>query len=89
MNLIIRSNRMPILQNNYHNIDQIIRKITAETSVTFSITPYKTYHRIGPHNIKSSEQEKLLEALIDNKLTFDKHINNLCSKASQKLNALC
>ena len=33
MNLIIRSNRMPILQNNYHNIDQIIRKITQQKSV--------------------------------------------------------
>ena len=49
----------------------------------------KVCTKIGPYNIESSEQQKLLGVLIDNKLTFDKHINNLCAKASQKLNALC
>ena len=44
---------------------------------------------IGPYNIETSEQQKLLGVLIDNKLTFDKHINNSCAKPSQKLNALC
>ena len=38
----------------------------------------------GPYNIKSSEQQKLLEALIDNKLTFHQHIDNLCTNTSQK-----
>ena len=42
--------------------------------------------KIRPCDIQSSEQQKVP---IDNKLTFDKYINNLCSKASQKLNALC
>ena len=37
---------MSIFPNNYHNIDQIVRKITVEISETFSINPYKTYHRI-------------------------------------------
>ena len=45
--------------------------------------------KIGSYNIESEQQKKLLGFLIDNKLTFDKHINNLCAKASQKLNALC
>ena len=45
--------------------------------------------KIGPYNIESNEHQKLLGVLIDNKLTFDKHINNLCGKASQELNALC
>ena len=45
MNLIIRSNRKPIFPNNY-NVDQIIRKITQLKSVTFSVNPYKTHHRI-------------------------------------------
>ena len=45
--------------------------------------------KIGSYNIESEQQKKLLEFLNDNKLTFDKHINNLCAKASQKLNALC
>ena len=49
----------------------------------------KVCTKIGPYDIESTEQQKLLAVLIDNKLTFDKHINNLCAKASQKLNALC
>ena len=39
--------------------------------------------KIGPYNIESNEHQKLLGVLIDNNLTFDKHINNLCAKASQ------
>ena len=38
---------------------------------------------------KVVSSKKLLGVLIDNKLTFDKHINNLCAKANQKLNSLC
>ena len=49
----------------------------------------KVFPKIGPYDIQSSVQQKLLGVLFDNKLTFDKHINNLCAKASQKLNALC
>ena len=49
----------------------------------------KVCAKIGPYDIQSSEQQKLQGVLIDNKLTFDKHINNLCLKASPKLNALC
>ena len=49
----------------------------------------KVCAKFGPHDIESREQQKLLGVLIDNKLTFDKHINNLCTKASQKLNVLC
>ena len=45
----------------------------------------KVCAKIGPYDIQSSE---LLWLLID-KLTLDKHINNLCAKASQKLNQLC
>ena len=48
----------------------------------------KVFTKIGPYNIKSSEQQKLLGVLIENKLSFDKHLNNLCAKARQKLNAL-
>ena len=35
--------------------------------------------------IDSSSEEKLLCILVDTKLIFDKHINTLCSKASNKL----
>ena len=44
--------------------------------------------KIGESIIKNSEHEKLLGVLLDNQLSFKKHINNLCSKAIQKLNAL-
>ena len=33
--------------------------------------------------IKSSKEEKLLGIFIDNKLTFQTHVNNLCNKVSQ------
>ena len=49
----------------------------------------KVCTKIGPYNTESSGQQKLLGVLIDNKLTFDKHINTLCAKAIQKLNVLC
>ena len=49
----------------------------------------KVCTKIGHYDIESSEQQKLLGVLIDNKLTFDKHIDNLCTRASQKLNTLC
>ena len=45
--------------------------------------------KIGSHTIESSKQQKLLGVIIDNKLTFEKHLDNLCTRASQKLNALC
>ena len=38
--------------------------------------------------IKNSNCEKLLGVKIDNMLTFDKHVSELCNKASQKLHAL-
>ena len=37
---------------------------------------------------KSWKLEKLLGIAIDNKLTFEKHVTNLCNKVSQKLNSL-
>ena len=44
---------------------------------------------IGNYTIENSKQQKLLGVLLDNNLSFEKHINNLCTKASQKLSALC
>ena len=44
---------------------------------------------IGNHLIENSKQQKLLGVLLDNNLKFEKHANNLCTKASQKLSALC
>ena len=44
---------------------------------------------IGNHNIENSKQQKRFGILLDNRLNFEKHISNLCTKASQKLSALC
>ena len=43
---------------------------------------------IGDTSIKSSNSEKLLGITIDSQLTFEPHINQMCTKASQKLNAI-
>ena len=37
---------------------------------------------------QSRDQQMLLGVFIDNKLTFDKHTDDLCTKASLKLSAL-
>ena len=37
--------------------------------------------------MKNSKEQKMLEVTIDNKLTFESHIKNLCKKASQKTGA--
>ena len=44
--------------------------------------------RIGDTEIKSSEHEKLLGVKVDTKLNFNKHFNDIISKASCKVNAL-
>ena len=44
--------------------------------------------KLSTTNIKSSKNEDLLGVTFDSKLNFEKHITNLCKKASQKLNAL-
>ena len=38
--------------------------------------------------ISCSRYQKLLGVVLDNKLKFDKHIENICQKANRKLNAL-
>ena len=43
---------------------------------------------IDNNHIESEYQQELLGILIDSNLTFQGHINNLCKKAGQKLNAL-
>ena len=43
---------------------------------------------IGKSTIKESEYEKLLGVTFDKKLSFTKHVQDLCKKANQKLHAL-
>ena len=46
-----------------------------------------TVHETFVHDnteMKNSKEEKILGAIIDNKLRFKIHVKNLCKKASQK-----
>ena len=43
---------------------------------------------IDDHTIISENKNELLGIILDLKLSFKDHINNLCKKASQKLNAV-
>ena len=43
---------------------------------------------IDNHTVISENKNELLGIILDLKLSFEDHINNLCKKASQKLNAL-
>ena len=44
--------------------------------------------RIGDTEIKNSEYEKLLRIEVNTKLNFNKHLNDIISKASRKVKAL-
>ena len=44
--------------------------------------------KIGTAQIKNSSSEKLLGVTIDAKLSFEKHIEQICAKARAKLKAL-
>ena len=43
---------------------------------------------VDGYTIKNSKSVKLLGIKLDNKLTFNEHVNTLCTKASQKIHAL-
>ena len=44
--------------------------------------------KVDDNYIESEKEQILLGITIDSNLTFEKHINNICKKASQKLNTL-
>ena len=44
--------------------------------------------KVDNFEIQSEKQQELLGVVIDSNLSFEDHINNMCKKASQKLNAL-
>ena len=41
--------------------------------------------QVGNYNIANSKREKLLGIKFDHNLNFDKHLSELCKKASRKL----
>ena len=67
------NNRMKANPEKYHFL------LTGKNELTLEIDQCQ---------IKSSKEEKLLGITIDNKLSFDAHVNNICNKVSQKINAL-
>ena len=57
----------------------------------FIITTHSHVHfwiKVGEQVIWESQQEKLLGIIIDKDLKFDKHVENICKKASAKVTAL-
>ena len=48
----------------------------------------KTKINVGEFSTENDDYEKLLGVKIDNKLTFDCHISDMCKKANRKINAL-
>ena len=47
------------------------------------------YIKINDININSEISVKLVGLIIDNKLSFDEHITQLCKKSNGQLNSLC
>ena len=50
-------------------------------------TNEKTKINIGEFSIENSDCEKLFGVKIDNILTFDCHVSDMCKKAKRKINA--
>ena len=44
--------------------------------------------KIGKSKIMATDEVELLGIIIDNKLSFSKHINKLCKDANNKLHAI-
>ena len=63
-------------------------KITSGKSHILSSGYDNVSANIDDHTIISENKNELLGIILDSKLSFEDHINNLCKKASQKLNAL-
>ena len=64
-------------------------KINAGKSHVIMTTTQKNLSvQVGEANISCTSEETLLGIIVDNKLTFDPHVNKLCCKATQKLHAL-
>ena len=49
----------------------------------------KSVLKINGVELTMESSVKLLGIVIENKLNFEKHISNICKKASNQLNAIC
>ena len=61
------------------NVDKCHLLVSSSDAVSLIVSEY---------DIKNNECEKLLGVKFDNKLTFEKHINDIYRKASRKIYAL-
>ena len=49
---------------------------------------HESHVKVGELQIENSQTQKLLGIKIDNKLTFDQHVSDICIKVSGQLHAL-
>ena len=76
-----------VLENTFVDLLTLFRNIMKAYADKFHLlvnSKEKRCAKIRPYDIQRSEQQKLLRVFVDNKLTFEKHTNNLLAKASQK-----
>ena len=88
---------------NPENVVTVLEDTSVKLSTWFELNSMKAnpekYHllltqktpttaHIGHYEIASTKSEKLLGITIDSNLSFETHVNNICSKASHKLYAL-
>ena len=92
-----------VAANNTAEVIENLTIITQKLYISFANNQMKVNHdkchlllstqeeaniQIANTTIKCSKSKKLLGIVLDNKLKFDKHVENICQKASKKLNAL-
>ena len=63
-------------------------KLTKEKLLIFGDKYEKTGGDIGEDRIWGTSNMELLRIAIDNKLEFDRHISNFCSKANNKISII-
>ena len=68
--------------------DNLFKSIPDKCHLLLVSANEKTKTNIGEFAIENSDCEKLLVVKIDNKLTFDCHVSDICKKANRKINAL-
>ena len=67
--------------NNFLKVNADTCRLILSTDESFSIN-------IGNEVIKNSNDKKLLEVNLNNKLGFNTHVTNICNRVSQKFHAL-
>ena len=92
-----------VVANNTEEVIENLTNVTQKLFTWFANNQMKSNHdkchlllstqeeaniQIANTTIKCSQSEKMLGIILDNQLKFDKHVENICQKASRKLNAL-